>query len=137
MLEHVGQDDREAAVIELLRVLRPGGLLIATFPSGSRSATADRLVNVAWTRRFGEPNPWLLEHQELGLPSLEVIESAVSRAGCGSLAVTRNAAIPAWLAMHQLQILGISAYRLDRLVAWGVRHWPPVPAYRLVVEVNK
>jgi SAM-dependent methyltransferase len=81
MLEHLPEDEREPALREMVRALRPGGRLIATFPADAAAAELDRWLDRAYRARHGEPHPWVAEHLREGHPRTEDLRAALERAG--------------------------------------------------------
>ncbi len=95
MVEHLPADQREPAFKEMLRVLRPGGRLVATFPAGATAARLDAWLNSAYRRRHGRDHPWAVEHLEHGVPEARDV-AAVLAPLVRSLRVRRHAWAPAW-----------------------------------------
>lgn len=68
--EHVPETDRLRFVAELCRVSRHLVVLAAPFHHHS-TAAVERLLNDAHKNAFQQPHPWLVDHVQNGLPSLE------------------------------------------------------------------
>jgi|GEM_PF-264509 len=136
MLEHLPVQLRASAVAELVRVLAPGGRLLLTMPVGPTAQRGDARLNAAWVARTGAANPWLAEHQAFGVPTRGEVEAALRAAGARHWTARPNAQVHLWLAMQRLQLAGVSAARLDQVVAWVLAHVPARPGYRLLVEVQ-
>jgi SAM-dependent methyltransferase len=81
MLEHLPPDEREPALREMVRALRPRGRLIATFPADATAAALDRWLDGAYRRRHGEEHPWVGEHLREGHPRTADLVAALERAG--------------------------------------------------------
>ena len=81
MLEHLPPEEREPALREMVRALRPGGRLIATFPADATAAALDRWLDDAYRARHGEPHPWVAEHLREGHPQTGEVAAALERAG--------------------------------------------------------
>ena len=97
MLEHLAASDRRPAISEMLRVLRPGGRLVLTFPAGGTGERLDRWLNDAYRRRHGTDHPWAVEHIERGLPSTEEMRRLLAEmVGIEHVVVRKHAWAPAW-----------------------------------------
>jgi SAM-dependent methyltransferase len=95
MLEHLPAADRAGALAEMLRVLRPGGRLVATFPAGATAARLDAWLNTAYRRRHGRDHPWAVEHLQQGVPEAEEI-AALAAPLARRVRLARHAWAPAW-----------------------------------------
>lgn len=81
VFEHLGEGEREPALREMVRVLRPGGRLILTFPADDTALELDRWLDEAYRARHGEPHPWVAEHLAEGHPRSDDVFSALKRVG--------------------------------------------------------
>jgi len=101
-LEHLPEAEREPALREMLRALRPGGRLIATFPADAIAAELDRWLDEAYRARHGEPHPWVAEHLREGHPRTEEVRAALARAaGDGArVEVRKHQPARAFRALH-------------------------------------
>jgi SAM-dependent methyltransferase len=109
MMEHLPSDEvRAQALREMLRVTRPGGRMVVTFPAGRTAERLDAWLNAAYRRRHGRDHPWAVEHLENGLPDAESIARLAASVGARRVRLRRHAWAPAW----QLQQLLFS-------VEWG------------------
>lgn len=103
-MEHLPAPARATAATELLRVLRPGGRLVVTFPCGETAARLDAWLNRAFRRRHGRDHPWAVEHLQQGVPSdadLHELARELAR-GARHVRVRRHAWAPAWRAQQLL-----------------------------------
>ena len=74
VLEHVPAEDRKGFVSELLRVSARRTVLCC--PLGGPEHVAAEEQTHAWYRELtGEDHPWLVEHAERGLPTLEELQA--------------------------------------------------------------
>ncbi|HEU0131435.1 MAG TPA: glycosyltransferase [Mycobacteriales bacterium] len=134
MLEHVPRPDRARVVAELLRVARPGAVVVCGVPAGRAAERADRWLDALHTARRGEPHPWVREHLDLGLPGRGELVRAFRDVGARKVVVRGNVNVAVWRLMHRVlesDDPGLLARRatlaLARRVAVG-------PYYRTVVE---
>ncbi len=147
MLEHLPADVREPALLEMLRVLRPGGRLIVTFPSGGTATRLDAKLNEAFRRRHGHDHPWAIEHLEHGVP--EGHEVAARLRGLvgpsATVALRHHAWAPAWIFQHMLMTVG-RLFPLTAPLVRGpglralfnvLRRLNRTPAYRAILVVDK
>ncbi len=147
MLEHLPADVREPALLEMLRVLRPGGRLIVTFPSGGTATRLDAKLNEAFRRRHGHDHPWAIEHLEHGVP--EGHEVAARLRGLvgpsATVALRHHAWAPAWTFQHMLMTVG-RLFPLTAPLVRGpglralfnvLRRLNRTPAYRAILLVDK
>jgi SAM-dependent methyltransferase len=95
MMEHLQPADREPALREMLRVLRPGGRLVVTFPSGATATRLDTWLNDRYRRRHGRDHPWAVEHIEHGVPSGAEI-AALAAPHARAVRLRSHAWAPAW-----------------------------------------
>ena len=102
MLEHIPGPQREAVLSELLRVGRPGGRAVITFPADAAAGRLDRTLNDRYRRRHGADHPWVVEHIREGVPATEDVVALLRRLVDGRATVTVRKHDPArsWL-FHQ------------------------------------
>jgi SAM-dependent methyltransferase len=146
MVEHLPADAREPALREMLRVLRPGGRLIATFPAGPTAERLDAWLNAAYRRRHGRDHPWAVEHLANGLPDAgEVARLAAALAR--RVRLRRHAWAPAWRLQQLLfsvewgypwtRAAGIHTTPTAGLLFRVLRHANRGDCYRAVLLVDK
>jgi SAM-dependent methyltransferase len=80
MLEHLPAGEREPALREMVRALRPGGRLVVTFPADATAAELDAWLDDAYRARHGESHPWVSEHRREGVPGTQEMRAALERA---------------------------------------------------------
>ena len=110
MLEHLAPSEREPALREMLRALRPGGRLVVTFPADETGERLDRWLNGTFLAATGTEHPWVAEHIANGLPRSEAVRQlALAVAGPGATARVEPHLSPnAFRTLHGL---------------YGVRRW--------------
>jgi len=149
MIEHLQAGDRSSALSEMVRVLRPGGRLIVTFPAGAEAERLDRWLNDRFRARRGREHPWAAEHLREGLPDVAEMAGALARAG-GPLATVRVVDnLPAWAfrVEHGLYTLGfgdpfmtlagLRTRPVARALFECLRRARGRPAYRAVLVLDK
>jgi SAM-dependent methyltransferase len=146
MVEHLPPEAREPAFAEMLRVLRPGGRLIATFPAGETAVRLDRWLNDAYRRRNGSDHPWVIEHLENGLPDPHEIASMVAPRA-RRVRLRRQGWAPGWQLQQLLfsvswgypwtRAAGIHTTPGSRLLFRALRGMNRGPCYRAVLIVDK
>jgi GT2 family glycosyltransferase/SAM-dependent methyltransferase len=149
MLEHLSAQEREPALREMLRVLRPGGRLVLTFPAGEAAERLDRWLNERFRARHGREHPWAAEHLREGLPSSGEVADALARAAgpLASICVAGHLPGPAFRILHGLYTVGFGS---PWTTLAGLRSRPAAAAafallrrvrggecYRAVVVVDK
>lgn len=149
MLEHVPAGDRAEVVRELLRVLRPGGRMVLTFPSGPTAARLDAWLNEAYRRRHGSDHPWAVEHLEQGVPDAEEVRSLVESLlePGDAVELHRHAWAPVWKLQQLLfsvewgypwtRALGIHTKPTAKLLFRMLRGLDRGDCYRAVVTASK
>jgi ubiquinone/menaquinone biosynthesis C-methylase UbiE len=86
VLEHIPRADREQVVEELVRTARRR--VIIGGPTGAAAMEADLRLAAGLRRRGVDLPPWLTEHEQHGMPDIELVarwlgrHGTVRRAGC-------------------------------------------------------
>jgi SAM-dependent methyltransferase len=146
VLEHLGEAEREPALGEMVRVLRPGGRLIVTFPADEAALELDRWLDARYRARQGQPHPWVAEHLAAGLPRTDDVRAALERAGGDGarVIVRKHLSAAAFKALHGVYTVHGAAARLLlgsppalRLVFATLRRMRRGPAYRTVLVLDK
>jgi SAM-dependent methyltransferase len=146
MLEHLPEADREPAVREMLRVLRPGGRLVATFPAGDTARRLDAWLNKRFRRRQGRDHPWAAEHLEHPLPDAARLAAAVEQLSA-EVRVRAHAWAPAWKLVHLLytvewgypwtRVAGVHTTPGARLLFRALRRLDRGDCYRTILVVQR
>ena len=149
VLEHIPAGDREDALGEMLRVLRPGGRMIVTFPADATARECDTRLNEAYRDRYGTDHPWVIEHLREGVPATEEMRALLQRlAGPGAtVSVQRHLHRDAWLFQQLVYSarrwfavtlpLGLHS-RLGVAVVFRIlRHRNGEPAYRTILIADR
>jgi hypothetical protein len=103
--EHIRPDQRLDCLRELSRVSRLGVIVAAPFASAG-AEHAERTANEFHKILYGCAHPWLREHIENGLPSLEEVTGFFRRAGLHPV-VLPNGYLPRWTLLILSQILSL------------------------------
>ncbi|MBE2317404.1 glycosyltransferase [Solirubrobacter sp. CPCC 204708] len=148
VFEHIPQDARAAALAEMVRVTRPGGRIIVTFPSGEAARRCDLRLNEAYEARYGQPHPWVIEHIEEGVPDTEAMRAVLAEqvGPGGTVTVHRHANERAWLFQQLVYsarekflltfALGLHFKPGARLVFRALRGRNAEPAYRTILVAD-
>lgn len=148
MLEHLPRDVREPALREMVRVLRPGGRLVVTFPAGAQAQELDSWLDEGFRKRYGKPHPWASEHLETGLPDAEELRAAlVAATGGGRVELVPHLSPRAFKALHGLYThtragragipLGLYSRPAARLMFALCSRRPKGPAYRAILVYDR
>jgi GT2 family glycosyltransferase/SAM-dependent methyltransferase len=138
MLEHVPSTARPAVLAEMLRVTRPGGVVVVTAPMGRSANWADGLIDRLYLRRTGSGHPWLSEHLATGLPSVDGVRSILEALPTASVTVFRNAPLWLWIPLQGMALKTRRRPRIERLVGllmYLARSLPP--SYRRVFVIRR
>lgn len=79
VLEHIPPADREQVLDELVRTARRR--VIVGGPAGAAAMEADRRLAAGLRRRALGPPPWLAEHEQHGMPGVELVTRSLGRHG--------------------------------------------------------
>jgi SAM-dependent methyltransferase len=148
MLEHVPPERREASLSEMLRVLRPGGRLVLSFPADEAAAELDTWLNTRFRRVTGDDHPWAIEHIRNGVPATaEVVQVVRQLLGDGTIEVHRHMSAHCFRMFHRLYTLrrlapltrplGLHTPFAARLLFAACRRAHRGPAYRSIVVADK
>ncbi len=140
-LEHVPDDLREKAVLELCRVTQKGGKLYLGFPTSNLSKFSEEIASALFKRKYKKSDPWLKEHKEFGLPDGEKIESILLK--YGEVKSRGNVNIFLWLMIyyffiaHPNSIISRGIKKLNFLFFGVIRNTNFSPTYRVIFELDK
>jgi SAM-dependent methyltransferase len=148
MMEHLPSEAvRADALREMLRVVRPGGRVVVTFPAGETAARLDGWLNTAYRKRHGKDHPWAVEHLENGLPDPDAIARLAASVGARSVRLRRHAWAPAWKLQQLLfsvewgypwtRAAGIHTTPTARLLFRALRPLNRGDCYRAVLLIEK
>jgi SAM-dependent methyltransferase len=149
MLEHIPPHERPTCLAEMLRVLRPGGRMIVSFPSDATAARLDRWLNDAYRRKSGRDHPWASEHLEHGVPASAEVADTVHGllAGDGTLTVRRHQSAASFRLVHGLYTarnlskltrpLGLHTRPVARALFAVARRLHGEPAYRTILVADR
>jgi SAM-dependent methyltransferase len=149
VLEHIPAGDREAALAEMLRVLRPGGRMIVSFPADATARECDTRLNDAYRDRYGTDHPWVVEHLREGVPATEEMRALLARlAGpAATVSVRRHLHRDAWLFQQLVYSarrwfaitlpLGLHSRLGTQAVFRALRGRNGEPAYRTILVADR
>ena len=80
-LEHIPESQREAFLERVLARARFGLVISGPCDEDEAAHDVDARVNAAYRAKMGRNYPWLIEHQEYGLPSRRWLQSRLEAAG--------------------------------------------------------
>jgi len=95
--EHLSESMRRGAVIEMGRVLKANGILLAAFPADEASAAAETIVRNRYRDVTGGTLRWLEEHLEVGLPDPDSVCDDIRNALGTSHRIIRSKNATLWI----------------------------------------
>ncbi len=143
-LEHIPSPHRQKFLTELLRV-SSHWLIIASPFASSQVNLAEQLLNDLSRVVKHSDNPWLREHQELGLPSLYEVLRELHTTGCSTLSVP-NGELVGWFLTMGVQILlecipagNTISHQLSQMInlQWKELIFPSTLSYRQIILADK
>ena len=146
MVEHLAEAEREPALREMVRVLRPGGRLIVTFPADDAALELDRWLDTRYRARTGVAHPWVAEHLAAGLPRTEDVRAALVRAGGegARVFVRKHLSATAFRTLHWIYTVHGATARILlgsppvlRVVFEALGRMRRGPAYRSILVLDK
>ena len=106
-LEHIPEALRDTVLREIVRVLKPSGIAVISFPSGSAATDAEARIRDAYFQSTGDHLRWLEEHAAEGLPNVErVVSTFAAAAPRRAVKVEPNANIRVWEWIWRVMIGG-------------------------------
>jgi SAM-dependent methyltransferase len=149
MLEHIEPQHREAAIRELVRVVRPGGRVIMTFPADALGKELDSWLNGLFRKRTGAEHPWVSEHLENGHPRTKEMAAAAGEivGRGGKVAIYKHLAPKQFRLVHGLytvhrghpvtKVLGLYTNLAVRGIFNLVSKRTPSDGYRTILVIDK
>jgi|GEM_PF-3109519 len=149
MMEHLPNDLRAPAVREMLRVTKPGGRMVITFPADETATRLDIRLNNAYRKKKGIDHPWAVEHIEHGVPKTEEIRALVQEqlAPGDTLEVRKHSWAPTWLFQQMVfsvdrgypftRAIGLHTTPTAKLLFRILRYCNFGDCYRSIVVVSK
>jgi len=110
--EHLSHSTRVKAIKELQRVVKRGGYIIISFPTGELSARFEKQINNLYKRKYGEDHLWLKEHIALGIPKTSEIVDEFLNSGIkqNNIQVIGNVNVFLWFLLHWLLTVHFRSY---------------------------
>jgi SAM-dependent methyltransferase len=106
-LEHIPKQNRSAILGELLRVLKPMGIAVVSFPSGENAAAVEKAIRAEYMRVTAQHLRWLEEHAVEGLPGAEeTVQMLAVHNPKRTCRVLPNANTGVWLFVWRILICG-------------------------------
>lgn len=97
-LEHLPQEKRRDACMEIVRVLAESGWGVVAFPCGAHAIEAERRMQEAYHQYTDSVIYWLKEHADMGLPDAEEAVRTLTEASRGAFRITleKNTPVIVW-----------------------------------------
>jgi SAM-dependent methyltransferase len=103
VLEHIAPDKRTDILDEITRVSKHG--MILTFPYDSDPVrNAEEKIRTAYKRLFKKEHPWLSEHKQFPLPSLQKILAHLDKKG-GQIAALNVGSLHHWVYLQLMDLI--------------------------------
>lgn len=138
MMEHLTKEMRENGIKEMIRVTKPGGLLLCGFPEGEEARMFDKRLNERYKKKFGKDHHWLREHIANGLPATDEFSAFATAGGAKNVTRIPNINVWAWYVMHLVNTVNVlpksHIYRKATLPIFRSLNFKPY--YRAIYRVE-
>lgn len=107
-LEHLPQEKRRDACMEIVRILAESGRAVVAFPCGAHAIEAERRVQEAYHQYTGNVIHWLKEHSDAGLPDADEAARILTEASQGAFRVAqeKNTPVIVWVWIWRILMCG-------------------------------
>ncbi len=143
-LEHLPDNRREKAILELIRVTKKRGTIFLGFPAGALSKKIEEKIRGLYKMKHMKDHPWLIEHKIYDLPTSNFVFAVLRKKGIilEKIKVMGNTNLIVWFIIHFLFTVHDSGLISKFLKSFYVPlvglfkiHMPPY--YRLIFIINK